>query len=103
MKKEFKIMTVCGAGVGTSTLLRMNINKAFKELNAPFNVRVEHTSISRARGARCDLIVSFPTFAKDLENVGVDVVMIDNLMDQNEITTKMKNYLIEKNLINKEE
>jgi PTS system ascorbate-specific IIB component len=103
MMKEFKIMTVCGAGVGTSTLLRMNINKAFKELNAPFNVRVEHTSISRARGARCDLIVSFPTFAKELENVGVDVILINNLVDQNEINTKIENYLIEKNLINKKE
>ena len=24
--KELKVLTVCGAGVGTSTLLRMNIN-----------------------------------------------------------------------------
>jgi len=103
MLKELRIMTVCGAGVGTSTLLRMNISKAFKVLNAPFNVRVEHTSISRARGARCDLIVSFPTFAKDLANVGVDVIIIDNLIDQDEITTKIKNYLIEKKLINKKE
>ena len=26
--KELKVLTVCGAGVGTSTLLRMNINEA---------------------------------------------------------------------------
>lgn len=30
--KSFKVITVCGAGVGTSTLLRMNIDKTFKNL-----------------------------------------------------------------------
>ena len=30
--KSFKVITVCGAGVGTSTLLRMNIDKTFKQI-----------------------------------------------------------------------
>ena len=89
-------------GVGTSTLLRMNINKAFKNL-MHLLMFVLNIRVFRARGARCDLIVSFPTFAKELENVGVDVILINNLVDQNEINTKIENYLIEKNLINKKE
>ena len=46
--ESMKIITVCGAGVGTSTLLRMNISKAFdsgtfkvpitKPINANINV-----------------------------------------------------------------
>ena len=41
--KDLKVLTVCGAGVGTSTLLRMNINDAFKAFNLPFGVKVENT------------------------------------------------------------
>lgn len=35
--KSFKVITVCGAGVGTSTLLRMNIE--LKLLKICFTIR----------------------------------------------------------------
>ena len=58
--KDLKVLTVCGAGVGTSTLLRMNINDAFKAFNLPFSVKVENTSLSRAKGVADGSVWLFP-------------------------------------------
>lgn len=97
--RELKVITVCGAGVGTSTLLRVNLNKAFKAFNLPFNVKVENTSISRAKGTHADLIVSFPSFARELGTLNTDVIFINNLMDQKELSSKIEEYLKNKELI----
>lgn len=97
--KDLKVLTVCGAGVGTSTLLRMNINDAFKSFQLPFHVKVENTSLSRAKGTACDLIVTFESFAADARKYCPDVVVIQNLMNKEELKTKIGEYLKSKNLI----
>ena len=43
--ESMKIITVCGAGVGTSTLLRMNISKAFDSFKLPLDVTVENKGL----------------------------------------------------------
>ncbi|MFG6333410.1 MAG: PTS sugar transporter subunit IIB [Lachnospiraceae bacterium] len=97
--KDLKVLTVCGAGVGTSTLLRMNINEAFRSFQLPFHVKVENTSLSRAKGATCDLMVTFESFAADARKCCPDVIVIQNLMDKNELKEKIGEYLKSKNII----
>lgn len=97
--KDLKVLTVCGAGVGTSTLLRMNISDAFKSFSLPFSVRVENTSLSRAKGTACDMVVTFESFAAEAQKVCPDVIVIQNLMDKAELRTKVGAYLTSKNLI----
>ena len=97
--KELKVITVCGAGVGTSTLLRMNINDAFKSFNLPFPVKVENTSLSRAKGTKCDLVVTFESFAAEAEKICPDVIVVKNLMDKAELKEKAGAYLTGKGLI----
>lgn len=97
--KDLKVLTVCGAGVGTSTLLRMNINDAFKSFQLPFHVKVENTSLSRAKGSSCDVIVTFESFAADARKCCPDVIVIQNLMDKKELKEKIQEYLASKNLI----
>lgn len=97
--KDLKVLTVCGAGVGTSTLLRMNINDAFKAFNLPFSVKVGNTSLSRAKGVACDLMVTFESFAGEARKCCPDVIVIQNLMDKKELKEKIGEYLTGKNLI----
>lgn len=97
--KELSVLTVCGAGVGTSTLLRMNINDAFKSFQLPFRVKVENTSLSRAKGSRCDLMVTFESFEAEARKCCPDVIVIRNLMDKKEIRDKLESYLTEKGLL----
>lgn len=97
--KELHILTVCGAGVGTSTLMRMNTNEVVKSLNLPFPVIVDNTSLSRANGTRCDLIITFESFKKEVEKNNANVIVIKNLMDKAEIKQKLVDFLKEKDVI----
>lgn len=95
----FKVITVCGAGVGTSTLLRMNVEKAFTKFNLPFDVIVENKGLTMSKGLMCDAVFTFETFADDLLANYEDVIVINNLMDMNEIEEKVQGLLKKKNLI----
>lgn len=44
-----KILAICGFGVGTSLILRMNIEKVLKENN--LEAEVEHIDVTTAAGA----------------------------------------------------
>lgn len=97
--QNFKVITVCGAGVGTSTLLRMNIQSTFDKLNLPLNVDVENKGLSVAKGLHCDAVVTFESFYNDLKDYYDDIVVINNLMDMNELEEKVRKLLIKKEII----
>ncbi len=97
--KELKVLTVCGAGVGTSTLLRMNVSDVFNSFQLPYSVRVENTSISRAKGTACDAIVTFESFAADVKKICPQVIIVKNLMDKKELREKIGKYLEDNNLL----
>mgnify|MGYP002639253496 CR=1 FL=1 len=91
--KSFKVITVCGAGVGTSTLLRMNIDKTFKKFALPLEVTVENKGLSMSKGLMCDAVFTFESFADELRSCYEDVIVINNLMDMNELEEKIKKLL----------
>lgn len=97
--KGFKVITVCGAGVGTSTLLRMNIDKTFKKFALPLEVTVENKGLSMSKGLMCDAVFTFESFADELRSCYEDVIVINNLMDMNELEEKIKKLLEKKNLL----
>lgn len=90
---ELNILTVCGAGVGTSTLLRINIDETLKSFNIGIPFKVEHTSLTRAKGTRCDLIVTFASFEADARKLCDEVIVINNLMDKQELKQKIGEFL----------
>ena len=97
--KSFKVITVCGAGVGTSTLLRMNIDKTFKKFALPLEVTDENKRLSMSKGLMCDAVFTFESFADELRSCYEDVIVINNLMDMNELEEKIKKLLEKKNLL----
>jgi PTS system ascorbate-specific IIB component len=96
---DFQVATVCGAGVGTSTLLRINVEDVFKTFDLPFRVRVINTSISRAKGTKCDLIVTSETFAAEARTFCPSVITIKNFMDKEELKTKIGDFLSKQKLV----
>ena len=60
---------------------------------------MENTSLSRAKGMSCDLMVTFESFAADARKCCPDVIVVKNLMDKNELKEKIGEYLTAKQLI----
>jgi PTS system ascorbate-specific IIB component len=86
------IACCCGMGMGTSLLAKMNIEKALKNIGVK-GVSVEHCTLSEAKGSKFDLYV----VSKDLEDAvknltDAPLLIINNLMDVNEMETKLKDF-----------
>jgi len=82
------IMCCCGSGLGSSMLVRMNVEKALKKLGAS-GISVSHSSLSDATEGAADLFVvgkDLANFVKELPRV----IILDNIMDKAELETKLK-------------
>lgn len=84
-----KIVAVCGMGIGTSVLLKMNAEKALRELDV--DADVEAADIGTARGAArtADIVLTSDELAPEIGEVPAKVVIIDNFTDVKEITDKL--------------
>lgn len=84
-----KIVAVCGMGIGTSVLLKMNAEKALRSLGK--DADVEAADIGTARGAArtAQIVLTSAELAPEIGDVPAEVVVIDNFMDVAEITEKL--------------
>jgi len=85
-----KILAVCGMGLGTSLILRMNAEKALKQLGIEADVEVSDMGSARALAESADLILTSQELAEQLGPVKPRVVTISNFIDLNEMVTKLK-------------
>ncbi|WP_434343285.1 PTS ascorbate-specific subunit IIBC [Mycoplasma sp. 06067-C1-B144P-99-0482-3] len=91
LKKQYKIVAVCGQGLGSSLLIEMNLKNVIKELDLP--IQITHTNLN-----------SFdPTDETTLAVVcGIDLqnsinferkIVLENLLDQDQAKQKIKEFL----------
>lgn len=86
-----KILCCCGSGLGSSMLVRMNVEKVLNSMGIK-GVEVEHSSVSDAVPGAADLFVvggDLASFVDGLENK----ILLNNIMDMNELTEKLKEKL----------
>lgn len=88
-----KIVAVCGMGIGTSVLLKMNAEKALRALNV--DADVEAADIGTARGAArmANLVLTSAELVEEIGDVPTEVIVIKNFTDVNEITEKLSQFL----------
>ena len=84
-----KILAVCGMGLGTGLLLRMQAEKALKQLGVKADVEVTDIGTARALAAGADLIITSEELAQQLGPVKPRIVTITNFIDLNEMVTKL--------------
>jgi PTS system ascorbate-specific IIB component len=82
-------------GVGTSMLLKLQIDKAVKALG--LDAKVELADISTARGLalEADLIVTSNELADRIGSVKAPIVKVVNFMDLDELTNNIRSALEE--------
>lgn len=88
-----KIVAVCGMGIGTSVLLKMNAEKALRALDV--DADVEAADIGTARGAArmANLVLTSAELADEIGDVPTEVIVINNFTDVGEITEKLSQFL----------
>ena len=88
-----RVLTVCGAGLGTGLLLKMYVQDVFDKLG--IFVEIEATDISSAKGIKADLIVTSVTMVSALDEVEIPIIAIQNVISRDEIEQKLRHVLSE--------
>lgn len=84
-----KVLAVCGFGVGSSMALKMQLEKAFRELQ--IEAEVSNTDVESALGMGADVIYTSPEFAQQLRGqVSCPIVEIKQFMNYQEVLDASK-------------
>jgi PTS system ascorbate-specific IIB component len=84
-----KILAVCGMGMGSSMMLKINLLAALKELGV--TAEVEHCDINSLRGANPDLIVAAADLAGTCHGHS-PVIALTSIMNKTEIRQKLTEF-----------
>ena len=88
-----KIIAVCGMGIGTSVLLKMNAEKVLRQLG--LEATVEATDIKTALESRdAQIILTTPDLVSKIEGSPAEVITIEHFFDLEEITKKLSAALL---------
>lgn len=85
-----KILAVCGMGLGSGLLLRMQAEKALKQIGAQADLEVADIGSARALASTADIILTSNELAEQLGAVKPKVVTISNFIDLQEMVTKLR-------------
>jgi PTS system ascorbate-specific IIB component len=89
-----RILTVCGMGLGTGLLLRMNAEAALAHIGVD-DAQVEVADIATAKGvgAGYDIVLTSSELAEQLGSVKGRLITIHNFIDKAEIESKLREAL----------
>ncbi|NRD08259.1 PTS sugar transporter subunit IIB [Rathayibacter agropyri] len=88
-----KIVTLCGAGIGTSAILKLGTERALESLDLEAEVIASDLDSVGALAADAQIILTSAELVGRLGPTFAEVVVIDNYLDQNEITAKIERAL----------
>jgi PTS system ascorbate-specific IIB component len=84
-----KIVAVCGMGIGTSVLLKMNAEKVLAKLGIDADVEAADMGVARGAAQTAEIVLTSEELAEELGDVPADVIIINNFFDLDEITEKL--------------
>jgi ascorbate PTS system EIIB component len=88
-----KILVVCGVGMGTSVLLKSNVDKVLAQID--FEAEVVAASLSSmANHADAQVVLTTRQVEPELTELNAEIIVIDKIFDLAEIETKLSAALL---------
>lgn len=88
-----KVICVCGMGLGTSILLKMNTDKAMAQLGISADVDAADIGTAKGAASQADFVLTSAELAEELEGLPVPIRIINNFMDVDEIAAAISDVL----------
>lgn len=85
-----KIVAICGAGIGTSGILKVNAERALARLDLEADVTASDVSGVAVAAADAQVILTSPELVSHIGATNADIVVINNYFDLEEITQKLE-------------
>lgn len=85
-----KIVTICGAGIGTSGILKVNAERALQRLGLSATVvAADIGSVARV-AADAQVILTSAEFVEAIGPTHADVIVVENYFDGDELAGKLE-------------
>lgn len=81
MDRPIKILAVCHMGVGTSILIKMQVEKALKILGIIADVEVSDVLSAKFSAQNADIVVTSNELVHYLGEISTPIVGVSNFMD----------------------
>lgn len=88
-----KIVAICGAGIGTSGILKVNAERVLARLGLEATVVATDLDALTAEADDAQVILTSPEFVAAIGATFADVVVIENYFDTQELSDKLERAL----------
>ena len=85
-----KIVAICGAGIGSSGILKVNAERVLGRLGIEADVTAAHLASLKSDAAGAQVILTSPEFVDALGKTNADVIVVENYFDTAELTRKLE-------------
>lgn len=85
-----KIVTICGAGIGSSGILKVNVERVLRRLDLVATVVAADVASVGEVAADAQVILTSRAFVDSIGATFAEVVVIDNYFDTEELTAKLR-------------
>lgn len=90
----YSALVCCRAGMGSSMLLKIKADQVINENKFP--IVTEHGNLDSLSGFKGDLIITMDDLSEELRNQGFYALGIRNIVDKEEMKTKLLVFLAAK-------
>ncbi|AWB85767.1 PTS sugar transporter subunit IIB [Mycetocola zhujimingii] len=84
-----KIVAICGAGVGTSGILKVNAERVLERLGIQADVTASDIASIATSAATAQVILTSPELVEHIGKTFADIVVIQNYFDLEELEQKL--------------
>lgn len=88
-----QILTVCGAGIGTSEILRVTASRALQRLGIDASVTATDAEHVHELGEDVQVILATAEHVAPIGRTYAQIIVIDNILDQAEVEAKLADAL----------
>jgi PTS system ascorbate-specific IIB component len=88
-----KIITICGAGIGSSGILKVNAERVLRRLDIDAEVTAADIRSVAALAADAQVILTSAEFVAAIGQTNADIIVIENFFDTDELTRKLEEAL----------
>ena len=84
-----KIVVMCGIGLGTSAILKVNAERALERLDIDASVQATDAAGVRAAAADAQVILTSSELVDTIGQTNADIIVINNYFDVDELIAKL--------------
>ncbi|WP_309620857.1 PTS sugar transporter subunit IIB [Salinibacterium sp.] len=85
-----KIVTICGAGIGSSGILKVNAERVLRSLDIEATVVAADIASVKHVAADAQIILTSAEFVDAIGKTFADVIVVENYFDTDELRSKLE-------------